>query len=73
MFKNQSFPQGEEYDSHLKIFKNIMKSKFYKVAAHAKIFPCVEAISWIVQHVDLDTRYILNAKECPITSFQDQP
>jgi hypothetical protein len=67
MFKNQSFPQ--EIEDELKIFKNIQKSKLHKVATHGTIFPYVDTISWIVKHVYLDNKHILNAKGHPITSF----
>jgi len=33
-------------------------------------FFCVDAISWIVWHVDLDNRHIMNSKGQPTTSFQ---
>jgi hypothetical protein len=69
-FNNQTFPQYGEDDPDLKMFRNIKRSKLYKVAAHTTVFPCAEAISWIVKHVDLETRFILNAKGHPITSFQ---
>jgi hypothetical protein len=40
------------------------------VVACATVFPCVDAISWILKHIYLDNLYILNAKGKPITSFQ---
>jgi hypothetical protein len=40
------------------------------VAAHAAVFPCVDEITWILKHVDLDNIYILNTRGDPITSFQ---
>jgi hypothetical protein len=58
-----------EDDSDLKIFKNIRKSKLHKVVAHATVFPYAEAISWIVRHVNLNTRYILNTRENLIAAF----
>jgi hypothetical protein len=70
MFRNQTFLQGVEEDFDLKIFRNIRKLKLYKVAVHTTIFPCVESISWIVRHVKLYTKYILNSREHPITSFE---
>jgi len=71
MFKNQRSPQEAKDDPNIQIFRNIRKSKLHRVATHATIFPCTNAISWIVWHVDLDNRYILNTKERPITSFQE--
>jgi hypothetical protein len=40
------------------------------VAAHAAVFPYAKAISWIVRHAELETRYIINSKEHPIASFE---
>jgi hypothetical protein len=70
MFNNQTFPHEAEDDSDLQTFINIRKSKLYKVATHVVVFPCAKAISWIVRHVRLETRYILNSKEHPIASFE---
>jgi hypothetical protein len=39
------------------------------VATHPTIFPCVDAISWILKNVEVDSRYIFNARKEPITSF----
>jgi hypothetical protein len=47
------------------------KSKLHRVEAHATFFPCIKPISWIVKHVDLYNRNILNAKGHPITSLQE--
>jgi hypothetical protein len=58
-----------EDEPNFQTFKNI-KSKLYKVASHETMFPCEKSISWIVKHVDLETRYILNAKIHPITSIE---
>jgi hypothetical protein len=51
-----------KYQDELKVFKNIWRSRLHRVVAHATVFPCVDAISWILNHVDLDNWYILNAK-----------
>jgi hypothetical protein len=64
------FSQGLEDNSNLNIFKNIRRSKLYKVTTHAIAFSCIEAISWIFSHVNLETKYILNVRDHPITSFQ---
>jgi hypothetical protein len=69
MFNNQIFPQLPEQDPDLDIYKAIKKSKLHKVATHAVVFPCAEAISWIVKHANLDKRLIINAKGKPVASF----
>jgi hypothetical protein len=58
-----------EDDPNLKMFRNIKRSKIYKVAAHAIVFPCAEFVLWIMKYIDLETIYILNSKGHPITSF----
>jgi hypothetical protein len=70
MFNNQTFPQLPKQDHDLKAFRAIKRSKLYKVVTHAIVFPCVEAISWIVKHVDLERKHIINAKGQPMGSFQ---
>jgi hypothetical protein len=70
MFKKKNFPVEVEDQDELKIFKNIWRSGLHRVVAHATIFPCADTISWILKHIDLDNRYILNAKGKPIVSFQ---
>ena len=49
---------------------NIRKSKLHKVASHPPVLPCADAIAWIIEHVGLQNRYILNARGDPIASFQ---
>jgi len=60
----------ENDDPDLQTFINIKKYKLYKVVVHTIVFPCAKSISWIVRHDDLETKYILNAKHHPITSFE---
>jgi hypothetical protein len=61
--------EAEDQDE-LQIFKNIQRSGLHRVASHVAVFPCVDAIVWILKHVDLENRYILNARGDPIASFQ---
>jgi hypothetical protein len=70
MFKLQNFPINVEYQDQLRIFNNIRKSKLHRVVAHPPVLPCTDAIAWIIEHVDLQNRYILNARGDPIASFQ---
>jgi hypothetical protein len=70
MFKLQNFPINVEDQDQLRIFNNIRKSKLHRVAAHPPVLPCADAIAWIIEHVDLQNRYILNARGEPIASFQ---
>jgi hypothetical protein len=70
MFKIQEFPINVEEQDELRIFKNIRRSELHRVAAHPAVLPCADAIAWIIEHVDLQNRYILNARGEPIASFQ---
>jgi hypothetical protein len=54
MFKKKNFPMDVEDQDELKIFKNIQRSGLHRVVACATMFPCADAISWILKHVDLD-------------------
>jgi hypothetical protein len=66
----QSFPIEAEDEDELKVFRYIQKSRLHRVATHTTVFHCADAILWIIRHVDLDNRYILNAKGKPIASFR---
>jgi hypothetical protein len=70
MFKKKSFPIEAEYEDELKVFRYIRKSRLHRAKTHTMVFHCADAISWIIRHVDLDNRYILNAKGKPIKSFR---
>jgi hypothetical protein len=69
MFKKSSFPTEVKDQDELKIFKNIQRSGIFRVTTHVVVFPCVDAISWIIKHDDLGNRCILNARGEPIESF----
>jgi hypothetical protein len=61
MFNNQSFPQEPENNSDLNIFKNIKRSKLYKVEAHTQVFPCKKDISWILNHMELEKYHLMRS------------
>jgi hypothetical protein len=42
----------------------------FKFVARAVVFPCIDAISWILKHIDLENRHICNTIGDPIASFQ---
>jgi hypothetical protein len=66
MFNNHNFPQLLEQDPDLNIYKAINKFKLHKVIAHVAVFSCAESISWIVKHVSLDQRLIIDARVQPM-------
>jgi len=70
MFKKQNFLVDAEDEDKLKVFKNIRKSGIHRVATHATVFSCFNAISLTLKHVYLKNMYICNAKGTPIASFQ---
>nr|ADE77593.1 unknown [Picea sitchensis] len=70
MFKIQEFPINVEDQNQIRIFKNIWRSELHRVAAHPSVLPCADTIAWIIEHVDLQNRYILNTRGEPIASFQ---
>jgi hypothetical protein len=34
------------------------------------VFPCVDAIAWILKHIDLGSRYVYNSRNEPIALFR---
>jgi hypothetical protein len=70
MFTNQTFPQLPKKDLDLIVYQAIKQSKLHRIAAHSAIFPCAEAISWIVRHAHINNRQIINAQGRLVASFQ---
>jgi hypothetical protein len=63
MFKKSNFSTEAEDPGELQAFKNIIKSGIFRVAAHPTVFPCADAISWILKNTYVDNRYIFNARK----------
>jgi hypothetical protein len=55
-----------------KVFKNIRKSGIFRVASHLVVFPCADAITWILKNIDVNGRYICNDKKYPIASLRPE-
>jgi hypothetical protein len=72
MFTKSNFSIEIEDQDELKIFINIRRSRIFKVTAHIVVFTCVDAISWIIKHVDMGNRCVHNSKGEPIKSFQPE-
>jgi hypothetical protein len=62
MFKKKNFTTDPEDQDKLRIFKNIRKYVIHRVATHIVVFPCVDAITWILKHVEFGNRYICNVR-----------
>jgi hypothetical protein len=69
--KSKFFIEAEELDE-LKVFKNIRKSGIFRVASHPVMFPCTDSITWILKNIDVNGRYICNARKDPIASFKPE-
>lgn len=56
VFTNETFPYLPEKDSDIEVYWAIIKSTLHKIAVHAAIFPCAEAISWIIKQAHIDNK-----------------
>jgi hypothetical protein len=72
MFKKSNFSAEAEDPDELQAFKNIRKSGIFRVATHPTVFPCTDAISWILKNTDISSRYICNTRKEPIASFRPE-
>lgn len=72
--KEKAYPilQPDKPDPDHQAYANIRRSHLHNVAARPAIFPCVEMVRWIVDHVNLDNRIVVNATGSRIASFQDR-
>jgi len=70
MFKKSNFSTEAEDPRELHAFRNIRKSGIFRVAVHSTVFPCAEAISWILKNTDVDNMYIFNTRKESTTSFK---
>jgi hypothetical protein len=69
MFKKKKNSIDVEDQYELKVFKNIRRSGIFRVATHVFVFLCIDVITWVLKHVDLENRYVNNAMGQPIASF----
>jgi hypothetical protein len=70
MFKKQNLSIDVEDQDELRIFKNIRRSGIFRVAARVVVFPCVDAITWILKNIDLRNIYVCNSRKEPIALFR---
>jgi hypothetical protein len=69
MFKKSKFSTEAEDPSKLQAFRNIIKSRIFRVVVYPKIFPCVDAISWILKNAYVENMYIFSTRKEPIDLF----
>jgi hypothetical protein len=58
MAKGQHFSSKVEEPNELQVFKNTTKSVIFRVATHSIVFPCVDAITRILNIIDVNDRYV---------------
>jgi hypothetical protein len=63
MFKKSNFYVEAEETDELQVFRNIIKSGIFRVEAHPTIFPCADAISWTLKNIEINSRYVCNARK----------
>jgi hypothetical protein len=72
MFKKLNFYIEEEEPDKLQAFKNIRKLGIFRVETHPTVFPCIDSILWILKNIDINSRYVCNARKEPISSFRQE-
>jgi hypothetical protein len=59
----------EDDDSYATNIRHITQSKLHKIVAWSRIIPYNDVISWALDHVDIQTRSIINHQQVVIGSF----
>jgi hypothetical protein len=59
----------EEDDSFAANLRHIAQSELHKIAARPRLMPYNDMISWALEHVDVQTRSIINHQHVSIISF----
>jgi len=54
MFKKSNFSTEVEEPDELQEFKNIKKSRIFRVETHPMVFSCTDTISWILKNIDIN-------------------
>jgi hypothetical protein len=69
MFKKKKLSIDVRDQDVLKIFKNISRSRIFRLAMHDDVLPYTDAITWILKHIYLGNIYVYNSRREPIASF----
>jgi hypothetical protein len=62
----------EEDDSYAANLRHIAQSELHKIVARPRIMPYNDMISWALEHVDIQTRSIINHQQVSIGSFRPE-
>jgi hypothetical protein len=68
MFEKSNLSKKAKEPDELQVFRNNKKLGILRVAAHPTIFPCADAISWILKNTDISSRYVFNERKLSIAS-----
>jgi hypothetical protein len=52
------------------MFPNIRKSDLHNVATKKTLVHCSKVIGWIIYHIDVENRIVINEQGISITNFQ---
>jgi hypothetical protein len=72
MFRKSNFSTEAEETDELKVFKKSRIFGIFRVASHPVVFPCVDAITWILKNIYVNDRYICKSRKYPISSFKPE-
>ena len=68
-FHRDSYPEVSNDDRDFGVYYTLKISRIYQIVAHPEVFPCAEAISWIIHRTDIDNRLIKDTEGKTIASF----
>jgi hypothetical protein len=62
----------EENDTYTTKIRHIAQSELHKIAAWPRLTPYNDMISWALEHVDIQTRSIINHQKVIVISFRPE-
>jgi hypothetical protein len=63
MSKKYNFSIEDEDPYEIQVFKNTMKLGIFRKETHPIVFPYVYSITWILNNIDVNGRYICNPRK----------
>jgi hypothetical protein len=70
VIKCQDDSDEEEYESFTDNIRHIEKLELHTIDARSRLIPYKNMINWALEHVDVQTRSIINNQQVSIDSFQ---